>query len=144
MVSLIPFIIPEKKGDREVYISPIMLHSKELNKIKADKIEKLYVYSDLKDENYRGNALTDSLSLSEPENWIIHDGQNFEDYYLGQCDIDFDKKSYSNWRGKSEDFTERNLEVVANWLFNIQREPRKVILFTPTRASEFNLIRKKS
>jgi hypothetical protein len=129
-----------ESGESEIFISPLLLQSKERPNLKSGKIEILYFYSQMQDDEYK--ALLEKEALAEDfksSDYIINCGQDFEKYYLGSLHIDVDSKSYSQWEHGSQKLSEQDIKVLADSLFNPQSQSRSVTMFTPTRPSDINL-----
>ena len=131
--------IETASGRHEIFVSPLLLQSKELPDIKSGKIAILYFYDQLRDDDYR--AMLEKETLPEQfksDRYIINYGQNFEKYYLGSLHVDFATKRYWQWEGKSDEFNEHDIKILAESIFYPQTQSRPVTLFTPTRPADFN------
>lgn len=144
MINLSTITISTPTGKRVIYLSVVVLNLEELRNLKPGKINKLYLYNDLRDDHYKA-AMPPEMSAVTPksENMVIYYGQNFEQYYLGECTIDLDKKCYSNWKGTSEHFNEEDLKLITERLFSQQPELGMVTIFRPTMPSDINLSRRR-
>lgn len=161
MINLNTISIITEHGKCEFYLSPIKLHEKISADISFGKVTKLYLYSDLKDELYHSNLPVEYLQMfdrsklnlqeelvkkkmRDHENYVLFYGQSFEPYYLGDCDIDFDKKTYSNWRGNMKQFDEQYLEIIIKKIFNNGDDLDTKTIFSPTLPSNINLTKTKA
>jgi hypothetical protein len=130
-------------GLREIFISPFLLHSKMRPDIKSGKIEALYFYDLVPENEY--NAMLEQENLDDrfkSNEYIINYGQDFEKYHIGSFRVDADKKLCWGWEGKpGNKMSDQDIKVLGDTLFNPGSHLRVVTLFTPTRASDFNLRR---
>ena len=88
-------------GLREIFISPFLLHSKMRPDIKSEKIEALYFYDLVPEDEY--NAMLEQENLDDrfkSNEYIINYGQDFEKHYIGSFRVDADKKLCWGWDGK--------------------------------------------
>ncbi len=110
--------------------------------MKTGKIEVLYFYDQLKDEEYKINFEQEILADKfKADRYIINYGEDFEKYYLGSLHVDFETKLYKDWKGKEDKLSEQDVMVLADTLFNPGTRARQVTMFTPTRPSDFNITR---
>ncbi|MFS2187458.1 hypothetical protein ACCC92_12345 [Mucilaginibacter sp. Mucisp84] len=131
--------IETETGEREIYISPFLLQSKEPPNLKSGTIEKLYFYNDLNDDAYKATlALEPMRHQFKTDDYILNLGQNFENYYLGSFHIDFKNRRCWQWEGKPNMLTEHDVKNLGENLFNPNVKSRQFTLFTPTRPSDFN------
>lgn len=133
--------IQTESGKRDIYVSPFLLQSKKAPNLKSGtfKLTKLYFYHELKDNDYfSGLGLQDMVSQSPSEEYVINYGQDFGKYYLGSLNLDFDSKRYWQWESESNIFTEQDVKILAESLFNPNPELRRITIMTPTRPSDFN------
>lgn len=72
------------------------------------------------------------------DHYVINYGQDFETYYLGGLNVDFDSKRYWNWERGTKIFSEQDIIRFAELLFDPHVSTRYVTIFTPTRPSDFN------
>ncbi len=128
-----------ESGESEIFISPLLLQSNERPNLESGKIEILYFYSQLQDDEYEALLEKEALAKDfKSPDYIINCGQDFEKHYLGSLRIDFDTRSYSQWENGSQKLSEQDVDVLANALFDPQSQSRSVTMFTPTRPSDFN------
>jgi hypothetical protein len=143
MLNSYAITIKTERGVREIFVSPLLLQSKERPNIKSGVIEILYFYDQPRDNDYMTMIEKEILREEfKSDRYIINYGQDFEKYYIGSFCVDLDKKRYWQWKGKSDDFSEQDVRVLAEILFDPQSPTRSVTLFTPTRPSDINLTRK--
>ncbi|MCF8254789.1 MAG: hypothetical protein K9H61_06315 [Bacteroidia bacterium] len=125
--------------EHTIYASPIGIHLKKQATIKSGKVEKLFFYSDLRDSKYQSlvdkNEIYSSVKFGKS---ILNIGQDFEEYYLGSFQLDYDEKKFWDWRGKSSNFGEKEVVILAEALFNQKTEFKKILIFTPTLPSQLN------
>jgi hypothetical protein len=140
MLSTFMFNICIAGEEYQILVSPLSLHSKEQPDIKPGKINKLYFYNQLKNDAYK--AKIQQLAIQEQfksDRFIINYGQDFEKYYLGSFYVDVEAKRFWQWEGNSTKFREKDVEFLADFLFNPDFDSQPVILFTPTLPSDINL-----
>jgi hypothetical protein len=142
MTNCLILTIKVEGGEREIYVSPVMLQSKEPPDIKSGPIGRLYFYDPLRDDHYRENLKKDPIDERFKSNsYIINYGQDFEKFYLGSLWVDFDTKRHWQWEGNSSRLCEQEVNALGKLLFNSYSETRNVTIFTPTRPSDINLSR---
>jgi hypothetical protein len=133
--------IKTESGEREIFVSPFLLHSKVRPDITSGKIDILYFYDQMQGKDYK--AMLEREDLDEKfksDRYIINCGQDFEKHYIGSFRVDLDKKYYWDWEGKSgNEMIEQDVKILAKTLFNPESSSRPVTIFTPTRASDINL-----
>lgn len=145
MIHLNTITIPAPGGTREIYITPVKLNLEELRNIEFGEFKKLYIYDDLMGGTYTSAMPREFLPLSpRSKDFLIYYGQNFEDYYLGEFDVDFDNKVYTNWKGNFEKFNEEDQRNFGEHLWGSQTNSRTVTIFTPTKASDINVSLRKA
>ena len=84
--------------EREIFVSPLLLQSKEQPDIKTGKIVILYFYDQLRDDAYKAMIEKDDLpERFRSDKYIVNYGQDFGEYYLGSMYVDFETKSYWQW-----------------------------------------------
>ncbi len=129
-----------ESGEREIFLSPFRFQSKDRPTLKSGKIEIIYFYDHVNDNNYKAMLEQDDVDEKfRSDQYIINYGQDFEKNYLGSLHVDFDEKRCWQWEGK---LNEQDAKILAECLFDPDLRSRKVTLFTPTRASDINLTRK--
>jgi hypothetical protein len=134
--------IKTESGDREIFVSPLLLQAKEPPNIKSGKIGILYFYDQLRDDACKAMLETEVLPEEfKSDRYVINYGQDFEKYYLGSLHVDFDAKRYWQWEGKTSKLSEQDVKVLGESLFDPHAQSRPATLFTPTRPSDFNLIK---
>jgi hypothetical protein len=139
MISTQTLIVNTQSGKREFLISPVMLQSKELPK-KFDKIVKLYFYENWFDEAYKTNLEKERLDDKfKTEDYFINYGQDFSKFYVGYLTADFENKTFWGWQGEPNKLSNADAEILINSLSNPRTENRSIVIFTPTRPSDFNL-----
>lgn len=159
MINIGVITIEGKQGKREIYITPFLFHGEKPFKFKPGKFKKLYLYDDLRDEEYYANMpvevskMLSMLRVDEPndtsnrkmsfEKTVVYYGQSFEPYFLGVFDINFDKKTYSNWKGSQREFTEEDLKLIVDQLLLEKREPDYRTIMQLTLPSDINVKRGK-
>lgn len=128
-------------GELEIFVSPLLLQSKEPPNIKSGKIAVLYFYDQLRDEEYKAIVEKDDdlTERSKSENYVINYGQDFGKHYLGSMYVDFETKRYWQWEGNSNKLSEQDVKVLGESLFDPEAQTRTFTLFTPTRPSDINL-----
>jgi hypothetical protein len=135
--------IKTKTGVREVFVSPFLLQSKVEPDIKTGEhdIRILYFYADLRDTAYWEMLEREEILKEEwkSDRFIINWGQDFEKYYLGSLCIDYEAQRFWQWEGKSGNFSDEDVTVLGKSLFNPESQTKKVLMFTPTRPSDFKL-----
>lgn len=142
MLNFYAITVQTESGDIEVYVSPLLLQSKKAPNLKPGKLEKLYFYSELMDENYyKGLEQTAVNDHAMQSKYIINYGQDFEGYYIGCFNIDYDTRCYWQWEGKADLFTAQSVKTLAECLFNPNSKSRQAILFTPTPPFDINFIK---
>ncbi len=135
MLNSYIIIIQEDDKNREVFVSPFSLHSKERPQIKSGKIEVLYFYENLRDNKYW--AMLEKEVLAEKfksDGYIINYGQDFGEYYLGSLRIDYDTKRY--WQ--PDKMNEQDANILGKALFDAGSLTNPVIMSTLTRPTDFN------
>ncbi|MGV3541249.1 MAG: hypothetical protein ACO1OQ_15645 [Rufibacter sp.] len=140
MLNLIKITIPIKGIDYEIFVSAFPLHSKGKLDIKSGQIEKLFFYNQLKDNEYKTKSqqnFIDNKFISD--DYIINFGQDFEKYYLGSFNVNFDSNSFWQWEGNTNKFREEEAGILADYLFNHSSKHQSIIMFTPTKSSDFIL-----
>lgn len=135
------FIIPiyADGKDYQILVSPFSLHLFNQSKLISGKIEKLYFYNNLRDDNYL--TMLKKTGISEKftsDEFIVHIGQDFGEYYLGSVQIDIEKGTYWDWEGKLSLFPEEQLIILAESAFHSGINCKPVTLLTPTRPSDLN------
>lgn len=139
MISLNTITILTDRGNREIYISLAMLNPKALANLRPGKIKKLFLYDNLKDDRLKANVPPELLAtMPHSKDLVINYGQSFDPYFLGELNVDFDKRCYSNWNSKSDQLTTVELKALMEQVFN-GCELRTVTIFTPTKPSDINL-----
>jgi hypothetical protein len=139
MLNFFAITIQTENGERDIYVSPLLLQAKEPPNLKSGPLHKLYFYKELNDADYKAKLAEDEIgSRFKKDNYIINLGQDFEKYYLGSLNVDFETKRYWQWEGKLGSLTQKEVKSLGESLFNSQGKSRSVILFTPTRPSDFN------
>lgn len=140
MVSTFTIKIKTEKGEREIYISPFLLQSPPTN-VKSGTITvcRIYFYDQLKDDDYINGVKQEFPQYLDSDKYVINYGQDFEKYYLGSLYIDFETKSYSDWEGKHDGLDQVEIKALGDALFDEQSIRKSIVLFTPTRPSDFNL-----
>ncbi|MGZ3756471.1 MAG: hypothetical protein ACXVAY_16350 [Mucilaginibacter sp.] len=142
MLNCYSIILNIGNRKREVLVSPLMLQSKEPPDIQSGKINKLFFYEHLFDEEYKANLTQGHLADKfKADNYIINYGQDFDKYYLGCLNVDFDNKRYWEWNGQSGKLDDNDVKTLGESLFNADVESRSITIFTPTRPSDFKLRR---
>jgi hypothetical protein len=142
MLNFYAVTIQTESGERAIYVSPLLLQSKKPPNLKSGKLEKLYFYSELMDEDYyKGLELYEMKNLDLPDYCIINYGQDFEKYYIGSFHVDYDPRSYWQWEGTSIPFNENDVKALAECLFTPDSKSRRATIFTPTPPSAFNFRR---
>jgi hypothetical protein len=140
MLSSYIITIKIESGECEIFVSPLLLQSKKRPDMKSGKIETLYFYGQLRDEDYMAMLEQEVWAAEFKSNsYIINYGQDFEKYYLGSLCVDFDTKRYWQWEGKSSKLGELDVKIIGESLFDPQTQKHQVTMFTPTRPSDFNL-----
>jgi len=125
-----------------IFVSPFSLHSKEQRDFKSGKIEKLFFYNQLKDDEYEAKLQQNFIDKKFfSDKYIINYGQKFEKYYLGSFNVDFDSKRFWQWERNSNNFREQDAKILADSLFNHSSKHQSIIMFTPTMPSDINLIK---
>lgn len=140
MLSTVTVTIETEDGEREILVSPFLLQSKVPPDIKSGKISVLYFYDQLWDDDYW--IMVDKEFLPEKfktNDHIINCGQDFGKSYLGSLQIDFDTKFCGEWAGEPGKLTDLEVKVLVESFF--QLKTRQVVIFSPTRPSDFNLDR---
>jgi|SRR5579863_895805 len=139
MLSTFTIKIKTEKGEREIYISPFLLQSKTRPDLKSGTINKIYFYDQLKDDQYDAAVEQDSyLKRVRTDKNVLNYGQDFEKYYLGSVYIDFETKHFWEWEGKPDGLSEQEAKLLGESFFDPEYEKRNVVIFTPTRPSDFN------
>ncbi|MEZ2336474.1 hypothetical protein AB6735_12620 [Mucilaginibacter sp. RCC_168] len=139
MLNSVIITIPIESEEYEIFVSPFLLQSKEPPNIKSGKIEILYFYGQLRDDDYKTMLEKETLAEKfKSDGYIINYGQDFGKYYLGSLHIDLDTKRYWQWEGQSNKLSDQDVKLLAESLFNLKAKSRPVTLFTPTRPSDFN------
>lgn len=142
MINLQPIPIQTDRGEHIVYVSPVLLQSKEPPSIKSGRVGKLYVYRELRDKEYKENVdPADLLLVRNAEKLVIYYGQDFSKYYLGSFHVDFEKKLYWDWEADvNANQLAQYVRQLASYLFDppVSLLP-SVTVFTPTRPSDINL-----
>ena len=142
MLSCYSIILNTENGKREIVVSPLLLQSKELPDVKAGKVYKLFFYEYWMDEEYMSNVEKEYLpDQFKADNYLINYGQDFSKHYLGSLNIDSDSKCYSDWKGQPGKLNETEVKTLGESLFDPNVESRRIIIFTPTRPSDFKLQR---
>lgn len=132
-------------GEREILVSPFKLHLRERRNLKSGKIEVLHFYDQMQDEAYKKMIEKETLPEElKSDRYILNLGQDFRKHYLGSLEIDFDNKHCGRWEGKPEKISKEDVRILIEMLFDPELKSRSVILFTPTRPSDINLIKKRS
>ena len=140
MLNTFTISIHAQNGELEVYVSPFLLHSKVRPDIKAGPLHKLYFYRDLIDDEYQAGIAREEISDQfKTTDYVINFGQDFEKYYLGSLNVDFESKRFWQWDGYSDQLTDEDVQTLGKSLFTPSTKHRQVVLFTPTRPSDFNL-----
>ena len=141
MINLLPIPIQTESGEYMVYVSPVLLQPTDRPKFQSGKVGRLYIYKELRDDEYKSTVDPADLSLlRNPENIVIYYGQDFSKYYLGSFNIDFEHKRYWDWEGNTEQLTTQHIKALASYLFDPpSNQLPQVVLFTPTRPSDINL-----
>jgi hypothetical protein len=142
MLNSIIITITVENIEYDIFVSPFSLHSKEQCDIKSGKIEKLFFYNQLKDDEYETKLQQNSIDKKFiSDKYIINYGQDFGKYYLGSFNVDFDSKRFWQWQGYSNKFREQHAKILADSLFNANSKRQSIIMFTPTMPSDINLKR---
>ena len=133
-------ILNTVNGKREILPIPFMLQSKNpFTDMKDGKFSKMFFYEHWMDEAYIANLEQEVLPDEyKTEKYLIDYGQDFEQYYLGYLNVDFENRSYSipiDQMDKIDD-----LKAIGDLLFKQDRETRIVTIFKPIRPSDINLI----
>lgn len=141
MLSTQTITINTKNGEREIFIAPFSLHSKTRPDLKPGSIHKLHFYDQLRDDAYEENLKQEVLpDKFRSDEYIINYGQDFEQYYLGSLNFDFETRRYWQWEGKQGDgLNDEEVKTLGESLFAPQSKMRNVVMLTPTRPSDFNL-----
>ncbi|WP_419699625.1 hypothetical protein [Mucilaginibacter sp. NFX135] len=139
MLNSVIITIPIESEEYEIFVSPFLLQSKEPPNIKSGKIEILYFYGQLRDDDYKTMLEKETLAEKfKSDGYIIYYGQDFGKYYLGSLHIDLDTKRYWQWEGQSNKLSDQDVKLLAESISNLKAKSRPVTLFTPTRPSDFN------
>lgn len=139
MLNFYTVKIQTQNGEMDVYVSPFLLQSKVLPDIKSGPIHKLYFYRNLIDEEYQAAIREEVISYKfKSDEYVINFGQDFERYYLGSLKVDFENKRFWEWEGNSNQFSSEAVQALGETLFNPIGKSRRVVLFTPTRPTDFN------
>ncbi|MDI1233563.1 MAG: hypothetical protein PSX81_04725 [bacterium] len=139
MIGADVIILNTKNGRREILPCPFMLISDDpFSYMEDGKFNKLFFYEHWIDEAYKAN-LADEILPDEfkTEKHLIDFGQDFNKFYIGYLNVDFDNKSYSipiDQQGRIDD-----LKAIGEVLFKDDTETRRIIIFKPTRPSDINL-----
>ena len=140
MLNSIIITLNTEEGELEIFVSPLLLQSKERPNIKSGKIGILYFYEQIRDEDYMANLEQEVLAEEfKSDRYIVNYGQDFAKHYLGSLCVDFDTKRYWQWEGNSNKLSEQDVKVLGESLFDPRGQSRPVTMFTPTRPSDFNL-----
>jgi hypothetical protein len=79
----------------EVYVSPFLLHAKVRPDIKSGPLDKLYFYRNLVDDEYKTGIEKEEMSNKlKSDGYVINFGLDFERYYLGSLNVDFENKRF--------------------------------------------------
>lgn len=146
MLRSFTFNLIIKDAEYKIFISPFSLHSREETSIKSGSITQLFFYIDMKDDHYKKMIQQDEILRNfESDDYILNFGQDFEKYYLGSSDVDFNNNALNNWNGgsNSKKLSEKDIMKLSEVLFNHSTEHEPIILFTPTKPSDINLKRKR-
>jgi hypothetical protein len=84
MLSTYIITVKAERGEREIFVSPGLLQSKQRPVIRNGMVTVLYFYGQMQDDNYK--ALLEKEVVAEEfksSDYIINCGQDFEQYYLG-------------------------------------------------------------
>jgi hypothetical protein len=139
MLNFYTVSIQTQNGEMEIYVSPFLLHAKVWPDIKSGPLDKLYFYRDLVDDEYKTGLEKEGMSNKlKDDGYVINFGQDFERYYLGSLNVDFENKRFWQWAGYSDQLTDEAVQALGESLFNSSTKFRRVVLFTPTRPSDFN------
>ncbi|MCO4294319.1 hypothetical protein NF867_15765 [Solitalea sp. MAHUQ-68] len=123
-----------------IFVSPFSLHSKQQCDFKSGKLEKLFFYNGLKDDEYETGLQQTSIDKRFiSDKYILNYGQDFEKYYLGSFNVDFDSKTVWQWEGHADTFREQDAKILAESLFNPNSRRQSITMFTPTKPSDINL-----
>jgi hypothetical protein len=143
MLNSYTITIDTENGIREIFVSPFLLQSKEEPDIQTGEhnIQVLYFYDNLRDDDYWTMLEQGEVFKEEwkSDRFIIDWGQDFEKYYLGSLYIDYEGQCFSQWEGKSGNFSDKDVNTLGKALFNPKSETHAVLMFTPTRPSNINL-----
>lgn len=138
MLNFYALTIQTESGERAIYVSPLLLQSKKRPNLKSGKVEKLYFYCELMDDDYyTGLELYEMKNLDLPDYYIINYGQDFERYYIGSFRVDYDTRSYRQWEGTSIPFSKNDVKALAECLFTPDSKSRRATIFTPTPPFRF-------
>ena len=125
-----------------IFVSPFSLHSNKQRDINSGKVEKLFFYNQLKDDEYEEKLQQNCIDKKFiSDKYVINFGQDFEKYYLGSFYVNFDSKKFWQWEGNSDKFQEKDAKILADSLFNPDSNHQPIIMFTPTMPSDINLIK---
>jgi len=139
MISTETITIHTQNGKREVLISPILLQSKEAPPAKFDKTVTLYIYENWIDDEYLANLDLENLADKyKPDKYLINYGQDYSKFYLGSLKVNFEEGIAWDWQGQSDKFSNSDGRILEAALFSPDAERRQIIIFTPTRPSDFN------
>jgi len=146
MISTDSIILNTENGRWEIVISPIMLHSKERPDVKPGKIVKLFFYENWIDEEYKENLSKQEylLLMLKERNYLFNLGQDFSKFYLGSLNVDLEQQTYWDWIGEKDKLNNEDIDALGKSLFNPDTERKKVVIFTPTPASAFQLTKIKN
>jgi hypothetical protein len=140
MLSCSTIFLITANGEREILVSPLLLQSKEPPDVKSGKIVILFFYEHWIDEEYRLNLKQERIPDDhKTDSHLINYGQDFNKYYLGSLNIDFDTRRCWDWTGPAGKLDEREIEALVKALFDPEKKSRRITIFSPTRASDFNL-----
>jgi len=141
MIATHTIKIKTEQGEREIFISPISLQSKTFPDFKSGTITlcRIYFYEKLQDDDYRKGVQQEFPQYLSSDKYVINYGQDFEKYYLGSYNVDFETKRYWDWEGKPGGLNEEEIQTLGDSLFDPGSIGRDITIFTPTRPSDFNL-----
>ncbi|HTI59468.1 hypothetical protein [Mucilaginibacter sp.] len=141
MLNTTTIKIKTERGEREIFISPFLLQSKTHPDFKSGTftLHKVYFYSELDDNDYKKNLKQEFPEYLNSDKYIINYGQDFEKYYLGSFFVDFETKHCWDWQGKLDGLNDAEVKALGESLFDEKSIGRTIILFTPTRPSDFDL-----
>ncbi|HWD89442.1 MAG TPA: hypothetical protein VG367_15025 [Mucilaginibacter sp.] len=141
MIATHTIKIKTKHGEHEIFISPLLLQSKTFPDFKSGTITlcKIYFYENLKDDDYKKGVQQEFPQYLSSDKYVINYGQDFEKYYLGSYNVDFETKHCWEWEGKLGGLNEEEIKVLGETLFDPESIGRNITIFTPTRPSDFNL-----